>query len=283
MEKFIQFCTAASLYDGAFDSAAGWSAAGMCYILKTEDDRFIVIDGGHREDANELIATLEQYSSQKPCVALWIITHSHDDHYGALLEICENSSLRSRLEIQKISYYFPNEYLDRGGNYCNVAPNTELDAIVKVCGAQRVTPRRDEIWNINGVDIHFLYIPDDCSLINRSSNSNACSLIFKITFGGKTLMITGDATPRSLQITVWRYGDSLRCNALQIPHHALCDTGNIDFYHSVNAQTLLLPISIAGDRAMNGIYFDKNEKNRRAYEHAKNIIKAYEGTKEIDI
>lgn len=284
MEKLIQFCTAASLYDGAFDSVVGWSAAGMGYILKTAKGRFIVIDGGHSEDASELVSILEQYSSnQKPCVALWIITHSHDDHYQALLEISKNNSLLSRLEIQKIAYYFPNEYLDRSGNYCNIAPDKDLDAIVLACAANRLTPTRDEKWSIDGTDIHFLYVPDDCSVINRSSNANACSLIFKLSFGGKTLMITGDATPRSLQITAWRYGDFLKCDAMQIPHHALCDTGNIDFYRSVNAKTLLLPISVAGDRSMNSIYFDKNEKNRRAYEHANTVIKAYEGTKEIDI
>ena len=46
MEKLIQYRTNASLYDGAFDSVVGWSAAGMGYILVTENKRLIVIDGG---------------------------------------------------------------------------------------------------------------------------------------------------------------------------------------------------------------------------------------------
>ena len=143
---------------------------------------------------------------------------------------------------------------------------------------------RDDKLNIDGIEVHFMYVPDDCSLINRSSNANACSLIFKISFySGKTFMMTGDATTRTLQMTTWRYGNDLRSDVLQMPHHALCDTGNYDFYRSVSAQTLLLPTSIAGDRAMNELYFEKNEKNRFAYKNAKTITKAYEGTKEIDI
>ena len=285
MEKLIQFCTNASLYDGAFDSKVGWAAAGMGYIIKTKSNSFIVIDGGHREDAYALIATLEKYSNgSRPCVALWIVTHAHDDHYEALLEISQNPSLLSRLEIQKIAYYFPNEYLDRAGSYCNAEPNNDMLSIIEVLKAQTFKPERDERLNIDGTEIHFMYVPDDCSLINRSSNANACSLIFKICFtNGKTLMITGDATTRTLQITAWRYGEALKSDALQMPHHALCDTGNYDFYRSVNAPTLLLPTSIAGDRAMSEIYFEKNEKNRFAYKNAKSIIKAYKGTKEINI
>lgn len=285
MEKLIQFCTIASLYDGAFDSKVGWAAAGMGYIIKTKNNSFIVIDGGHTEDATALVATLEKYSNgDKPCVALWIVTHSHDDHYQALLEISQNTSLRSRLEVQKIAYYFPDEYLDRAGSKCNEAPNDDLRSITESLGAQGFEPQRDTILNVDGTQIHFLYVPDDCSVINRSSNANACSLIFRICFtNGRTVVMTGDATTRSLQITAWRYGEALKSDALQMPHHALCDTGNYDFYRFVNARTVMLPTSVAGDRAMSELYFDKNEKNRFAYKNAKAIIKAYEGTKEIDI
>jgi hypothetical protein len=68
-----------------------------------------------------------------------------------------------------------------------------------------------------------------------------------------------------------------------MPHHALCDTGNFDFYRFANAQTLVLPTSSAADRAMNGIYFDRNAKNRWAYKNATTILKAYEGTQETKL
>ena len=64
MEKLIQFCTSASLYNGAFDNVAGWSAAGMGYVIVTENDRFIVVDGGHSDDATALIEILEKYADK---------------------------------------------------------------------------------------------------------------------------------------------------------------------------------------------------------------------------
>ena len=54
MEKLIQYATKASYYDGPFDSVVGWSAAGMGYIVKSENGKIIVIDGGRDEDGYPL-------------------------------------------------------------------------------------------------------------------------------------------------------------------------------------------------------------------------------------
>ena len=43
--------TRASLYDGPFDSKVGWSAAGMGYVVFTENGKIIAIDGGYGDDA----------------------------------------------------------------------------------------------------------------------------------------------------------------------------------------------------------------------------------------
>ena len=88
MEKLIQYMTRASLYDGPFDSKVGWSAAGMGYIALTENGKIIVIDGGYGDDAEDIIELLKSNCSEDtPHIDLWIITHPHFDHYGALKEI----------------------------------------------------------------------------------------------------------------------------------------------------------------------------------------------------
>jgi len=46
MAKLIQYSTKDSLYDGPFGEGVGWSAAGMGYILQTDNGRLIVVDGG---------------------------------------------------------------------------------------------------------------------------------------------------------------------------------------------------------------------------------------------
>ena len=116
MEKLIQYATKASAYDGAFDSKVGWAAAGMGYLLRTENGHLIAVDGGHPEDAEAFLELLEANSDGKPVVDFWIITHPHGDHYGALLEICRRPELAARMSVKTLIYHFPEEFRDARGN-----------------------------------------------------------------------------------------------------------------------------------------------------------------------
>lgn len=285
MARLVQYRTHASLYDGAFDSVVGWQAAGMGYLIRTDADSLIVIDGGNREDAEELIKLLEQYSSgKKPVVEKWIITHPHGDHYFALRDICKDPELCQRICVKELIYYFPNEFINNEGTHICAAALSDMDAIAKALGASVRRPCYNEKLYVDETEIHFIYVPDDCSIFKGQQNANVCSLIFTIQAKDKKAMFTGDAFRRSLQITVWRFGKELRCDILQMPHHGLCDTGLVDFYKAVDAKTLLVPISIAGHRTMHSdMYGNDPYANLWAEENADTVHNAFEGTVEINI
>lgn len=279
MAKLIQYCTHASHYDGAFDSKVGWAAAGMGYIIVTDGGHLIAIDGGFAEDAQEFVDLLRENSrDDAPTVDLWIITHPHGDHYFALQEIARREALRERVNIKTLMYHFPEEFRDRNGNGCAGAIR-DLAWIAEQTGAAVKLPQVDEHIDIDGLDIHMLYTPTDCSILN---NPNQLSLIFTVQGPSKKLMITGDAYHRNMQIVVWRYDKSLACDILQLPHHGLCDTGNADFYRRVGASTVLIPISVAGDRTMRSdMYGDAPAVNRAAEDAAQTVHKAFDGTVEL--
>ena len=51
------------------------------------DDKNIVVDGGTKEDSNNL----QQYIKDAGgTVNAWFITHPHKDHAGAIIDIIEN-------------------------------------------------------------------------------------------------------------------------------------------------------------------------------------------------
>lgn len=281
MEKLIQYCTKASLYDGPFDSVVGWAAAGMGYLLKTANGHLVVVDGGNCEDAEAFVSLLEMNAGAAlPEIDLWIITHPHGDHYGALLEICRRPELAGRIRVKQLVYHFPAAFRDARGKGLDLA-FSHFAQILAVTNAEVHLPQVDETLTVDGMRFHFLYTPTDCSILN---NPNQLSLIFTVQSagGGKKVMFTGDAYHRNMQIVLWRYPGQLACDILQMPHHGLCDTGNLDFYRQVDAKTVLIPISIAGDRTMRStLYGDAPAVNRFAEENAETVCKAFAGTVEI--
>ena len=62
------------------------------------------------------------------------------------------------------------------------------------------------------------------------------------------------------------------------------NTGNLEFYKKVDAKTVLIPISAAGDRTMRSdMYGDAPAVNRYAEDNADAVYKAFEGTVEIEL
>ena len=87
------------------------------FVVTTEDGGIIVVDGGYRSDAENLIAYLKQVSGQEiPHVDAWFHTHAHGDHIEAFNEIVENHA--DRLTVEKIYYNFPSaQFLLREPGY----------------------------------------------------------------------------------------------------------------------------------------------------------------------
>ena len=279
MARLTQYCTKASLYDGAFGGAVGWPAAGMGYVIHTEDSA-IVIDGGHAEDAEPLLKLI----GDTP-VRLWIITHPHYDHYGALHAIASNESLRERVKVDTLCYYFPAELLTADGYHICDGAQGHMEEIADALGANTHKPSYLEKLRVGETEVCFIYVPDDCTIFKGQQNANVCSLIFTVTGKTKKALFTGDAFRRSLQLCAWRFGKELKCDILQLPHHGLCDTGLLDFYKAADARTVLIPISRAADRAMHSGEYRESDTaaNLWAESNAEKVYKAFEGTACIDI
>ena len=291
MGKFIQYSTKESQYDGPFDSKVGWSAAGMGDLFVTDSGKLIAVDGGYNNDAEGFVELLEKYSGgKKPVVDLWIITHPHGDHYGAINVISKTPELAARIEVKKFMYWFPEEFRNGDGIPNALAyANRDMEAVRQVFGAEYEQPYLDQKIIIDDMEIHFLFVPDDCTYLDtatKNPNSNQVSLIFTVKGTNKKAMITGDAFDRGLLMALWRHYRDMKCDYLQLPHHGLCDTGDINFYKKVNAKTIFIPISIAGDRSMHSDMYAGNYKrdaNLWAEDNADLVYKAFEGTVEVEM
>ena len=62
----------------------------MGYIIKTDNDKIIVIDGGTSDDTENLLQKINEYTGK---VDYWFITHPHQDHATAFIEIVNNYNI----------------------------------------------------------------------------------------------------------------------------------------------------------------------------------------------
>lgn len=76
------------------------------YIITTEDGCVLVIDGGFREDAGNMLDYLRKITGAAvPHVDAWILSHAHKDHISCFLEIMEKH--REAVDVAKVMYNFP--------------------------------------------------------------------------------------------------------------------------------------------------------------------------------
>jgi beta-lactamase superfamily II metal-dependent hydrolase len=94
----------------------------MGYVIKTYGGKIIVIDGGTREDADQL-RKLIKMDREEGKVDAWFITHPHLDHIGALIEIVEKYS---EIKVGNIYASFPDLELVKKFEPASAHANYEL-------------------------------------------------------------------------------------------------------------------------------------------------------------
>ena len=267
-----------SYYNGVFDSS-GWFGAGMGYIIKTENGKLIVIDGGHAADAESFYNLMKLYSNTNEVVVdYWILTHPHSDHVGCLTALAAHETLSKKIDINHLVFHFPLDFDNATATY-----NKRLNEIATQYEANVINPKKGDLLNVDGAKITFLYVATNYSSF---TTANQISLIFTVEIN-KKVMFTGDIYTDGLTAAYNEYGSALKCDILQMPHHFLCDTGYKQFYTAADASAVLLPSCVAGYNAMynNPSYYNstKHKANDFAAQNADSVYKAFEGTYEIEI
>ena len=182
------------------------------------------------------------------------------------------------LEIKNLVFHFPTDF-DSG----TASFNKKMQNIAAKYGANVINPTKGQVIEVGAAKITFLYVIEDYEGL---STANKLSLIFTVETE-KKIMFTGDIYEEGLKAAYNEYGDALKSDILQMPHHFLCDTGYQPFYEAVDASAVLLPTCIAGYEAM---YKDESYKNSAkhkandwAAKNADDVYAAFDGDFEIRI
>ena len=133
--------------------------------------------------------------------------------------------------------------------------------------------------DIDGVKLRFFFTPEE---FDRLKDGNEFSLICRVQATNKSVMITGDTYPRIAARVALKFWNELKSDICQLAHHGL-NGADAGFYARVDAKTVLVPISVSGDRAIMQQYVAGIQPCMYAIRNADRVIKAYEGDSSIEL
>lgn len=210
----------------------------MSYIIDTPDGKTVVIDGGHGEkymglEAQDMYRMLSERGKQ---VDLWLITHAHTDHFGALRFLLKTQKPFD-LDICDLRFDFPPiqwlETVENGSYACPVADFLQLVQEANI----PVTPlKRGDIISVGGITVEVLC---DASTYKKYRSINDTTSVLRVSFPKRDLLFLGDiGAERARDLLNECPHGKLRCDIVQMAHHG---QGGADraFYEVVQPKVCL--------------------------------------------
>lgn len=184
------------------------------YIIRTKNNKLIIVDGGRDIDADLILSYINKYGNGT--VDYWYITHAHEDHVGAFLELIENESIN----IENICYHFNTaEWYE---NYDKRGYETAL-AMINALESSKIKNKIDctssQIIEMDNISCKILRIANP--EIIHSDNGNEASMVFKfnVTDVNKSILFLGDSYVYTSKELLENCKDDLKSYAVQMAHH----------------------------------------------------------------
>lgn len=204
----------------------------MGYIIKTKNDKMIVLDGGLGEDAKNLLKYIQNHDNK---VDYWFLTHNHNDHAGAFVEIMKSDDV----QVDNI-YVSLNE---KEWYQVNEPTRAEFsEALIDTLNEEKIkdkvkSPELNEIINIDDINVEILGIRNPEFTENPG---NEQSMVIKFDTGKTKLLILGDTGEKSSEKLLLNQKDKLKSDIVQMAHHGQAGATE-ELYKAVNPTICLWP------------------------------------------
>ena len=185
------------------------------FILKDEDT-LLVFDGGFPCEANYLHDYLLELGGT---VNGWFLTHIHDDHIGAMLNVLNHYT---DIHVEKVFCNFPSDefietYEPRQTTMTSIELSRLFHHTLSRLNIPLIRVNEQDTISFNKIAIRVLLTPDEsitCGAINNSS------CVFSVTVEGKRILFLGDLGPEGGARLLQRVEpDLLKSDYVQMSHH----------------------------------------------------------------
>ena len=205
----------------------------MSYVLKTDNGKIIVIDGGNAGDAPYLANFLKELGNH---VDAWFITHAHSDHLNALREILNNPG---ELQIKGIYGSLSSQaWMDTVGSKDEQNTLRSFNKVLEQSGRAMEELTLGQTMEVDGVRIEVLGIRNEEIRSNPVNNS---SLVLRIEDDDKSILFLADlGVEGGNKLLESPLADRLHTDYVQMAHHGQAGV-NEAFYQHVNPTYCLWP------------------------------------------
>lgn len=204
----------------------------MGYVVRTDGGKVIVIDGGGFFQSSELYKVLELVGKN---VDMWFLTHSHNDHYGAIIELFKEHN-----DITVGAFFespITSDEVKKNMSEAELKQVDEWDECKKELNIPLHNMSLNEEFYVDNVKIEVLGIDNPDILVNNSNNQSA---VLKFTDGDFSIVFLADLGIEGGEKLVRVAGDKLKCTAVQMAHHG---QGGVDkaVYEFIEAKYAFWP------------------------------------------
>lgn len=216
----------------------------MTYIIKLDNGEFIIADSGQNRQHSYIYNELMRLSDDgKPVIALWTFSHFHQDHNGGFVEFVQNEEYMKNVTVKAVLYNTPEYQLISLASNLDKKNMAIWESLLDRHGIVRYQTRTGQRFRFANAEIEVLYTYEDLMpFFIYKDRSNPSSFVYRLTIDGQRFIITGDCCSEASSLMVARYGDTLKADFVQLPHHGHGDGGTDPmFYEKVNADYVLWP------------------------------------------
>lgn len=207
---------------------------GLSMVFKLEDGSFLVYDGGNASVADFLIETLKNLAGGDTVnISTWIITHDHDDHYGAIAKIAKEK----KTDGITVKEFWTNPMNSEGyGLVESLKLAFPSAAIRRLSYGENIA--------LSGASVKVLCTPE--VIPNDPRNDvNTNSLVLMLTVGDDKILLSADANEPAWEFMLRQQAQSseysLKCNYLQVPHHGIFQAATAEGYAAADPDVILIP------------------------------------------
>lgn len=222
-----------------------------CYIIKTKNDKLIVVDGGGNGSGTPNVGYLYGYlqrlsGKDVPEIEAWILTHLHDDHVNEFIMIAKDPA--KKIKIKNVYFNLPSkEFMERSekGKYAYLFDEvrTAYDTLYGAGAFDAIGGKNVFEGNVITIDDVRLDVLMTVTDEETESNINDTSLIFRATIDGNTVMFLADAYIHEGRRLLEKYGAALKSDIVQMAHHGQAGVER-DVYEAIDADVCLWPTPI---------------------------------------